>query len=123
MIELSWIDDVPVMTARGRLESEREATELERAVQSLVADGRLCFVIDVTSLREVGQSGVDGLRRCFHAARAAGGDLKLVGLPRRLRPTLALGGLLRLFEVYDTTALAVASFPTARLPPPRPAAA
>ena len=38
------------------------------------------------------------------------GDLKLINLPGRIRSAVAVGGLLRVFDVYDNVELAVRSF-------------
>jgi hypothetical protein len=50
----------------------------------------------------VDSSGLGALVRLMQAARSKGGDLKLSGLPPRIRKMLELTSLLSQFETYDS---------------------
>jgi hypothetical protein len=59
-------------------------------------------VLQLDQVEFVDSSGLGALVRLMHAARAKGGDLKLSGVPPRIRKMLELTSLLSQFETYDS---------------------
>jgi anti-anti-sigma factor len=59
-------------------------------------------VLQLDEVEFVDSSGLGALVRLVQAARAKGGDLKLSGLPPRIRKVLEMTSLLAQFETYET---------------------
>ena len=121
-IEQQWTDEVLVLSVRGKLNSERRADTLRRTIDDVVAHGHRRLVIDVTRVRRLDQPGLDTLLHGLQTVRRAGGDLKLVGVTRRISASIVISGLLRVFDVHDRVADAVDAFERMQLLP-RPVAA
>lgn len=109
-IEQQWTDGVLVLSVLGKLNTEQGASTLRQTIDDLVAQGHLQLVLDFTRMLHVDQPGLDTLVHCLQAVRRAGGDLKLVGVTRRISAVIAIAGLLRVFDVYDTVQSAVRAF-------------
>ena len=80
-----------------------------------MAQGHLHLVLDLERVRHADQSGLDTLVGCLQTVRRAGGDLKLVGVTRRISARIVITGLLRVFDVHDTAQAAVRAFRRMRL--------
>lgn len=84
------------LTIDGTLDAVT-APELRPTLDALVSEGRKQITIDLSALRLIDSSGVGVLVSLFKRVRAAGGDVRLVGL--RDQP-LAIFKLLRLDRVF-----------------------
>ena len=109
-IEQQWTDDVLVLFVRGKLNTEHRAATLRQTIDDVVAQGHLRLVIDVRRVRRLDRVGLDTLLHCLQRVRRAGGDLKLVGVTRRMSALVAISGLLRVFDVHDTVQAAIRTF-------------
>lgn len=85
-----------VLTIDGTLDAVT-APELRPILDGLIAESRKLIVIDLSHLRLIDSSGVGVLVSLFKRARAAGGDVRLVGLKDQ---PLAIFKLLRLDRVF-----------------------
>lgn len=73
------------------------APDLRPALDALVAESKKLVTLDLSSLRLIDSSGVGVLVSLFKRVRAAGGDVKIVGLKDQ---PLAIFKLLRLDRVF-----------------------
>ncbi len=105
-----WTDEVLVLSVRGKINTERRANTLRQTIDDVVAQGHRRLVIDVTRVRRLDQPGLDTLLHGLQTVRRAGGDLKLVGVTRRISASIVISGLLRVFDVYDTVPAAARAF-------------
>jgi anti-sigma B factor antagonist len=93
--------DVLVIECHGRIVAGKEVFTLH----SFVGDsfGRYGdVVLRLDQIEFIDSSGLGALVRLMQSARSKGGDLKLSGVPARLRKTLELTGLASQFETYES---------------------
>ncbi|HEX3661978.1 MAG TPA: STAS domain-containing protein [Acidobacteriaceae bacterium] len=79
-------------------------------VENSIAQRRPLLVLDCSCVRELDESALHMLLHCLEVALRRNGDVKLAALPAAAAATFAAAGLERLFDLYDTTGEAVASF-------------
>ena len=100
------VGEVVVIQCHGRIVSGNEVFTLHAQVgDSLDKYGDVVLQLD--DVEFVDSSGLGALVRLMQSARAKGGDLKLSGVPERIRKTLQMTGLLSQFETYDTVEEAI----------------
>jgi anti-sigma B factor antagonist len=88
----------------------RHSSKFFDELESCVNVDRPLLVLDCAKVRQMDSSAVHLLLCCLEEAMKRNGDVKLASLPSGARSVLALSGIDRLFEVYDTNADAVKSF-------------
>ena len=81
-----------------------------RELEACLNSDRPRLVLDCSKLQHLDSAGIHVMLRCLEEAMKRNGDVKLAALPARAAATLELTGVHRLFESFDTTADAVASF-------------
>jgi anti-sigma B factor antagonist len=100
-LESRPVGDVLVMECHGRIVAGNEVFTLHARVgDSIEKYGDVVLQLDQVEF--VDSSGLGALVRLVQAARAKGGDLKLSGLPPRIRKVLEMTSLLAQFETYET---------------------
>src|SRR5258706_837353 len=100
-LESRPVGDVLVMQCHGRIVAGNEVSMLHARVgDDIDKFGDVVLQLDETEF--VDSSGLGALVRLVQAARAKGGDLKLSGLPPRIRKVLEMTSLLAQFEAYET---------------------
>ena len=103
------VDDVIVVDLYGHIVFGDESSELRRQVHELIPMG--CnVVLNFSNVSFLDSSGVGTLVGLLATVRRAGGDLKLAGLPPRVRDVLGMTRLTTLFEIYDNEYAAAKSF-------------
>jgi anti-anti-sigma factor len=88
----------------------RHSSKFFDELESCVNVDRPYLVLDCSKVRQMESSAVHLLLCCLEEAMKRNGDVKLASLPSKTRSVLALSGIDRLFEVYDTNEDAVKSF-------------
>jgi anti-anti-sigma regulatory factor len=78
------------------------------------------LVLDCAKLRECNTSTIHLLLHCLEEAMKRNGDVKLAAVPTHAAVMLVSTGVARLFETYDTTEEAVASFHRLPVPAEKP---
>jgi anti-sigma B factor antagonist len=105
-LESRPVGEVVVIQCHGRIVSGNEVFTLHAQVgDSLEKYGDVVLQLD--NVEFVDSSGLGALVRLMQSARAKGGDLKLSGVPERIRKTLQMTGLLSQFETYDSVEEAI----------------
>ncbi len=98
------------ITLRGRLDAET-SPKLDEVLDSAMERGHFRFVLDMTEVPFVSSRGLKTLLRVRKEVRRFNrGDLHLVNIQPNIRESLALTGLLSLFQVYDDPVAAVGDF-------------
>src|ERR1700746_1027678 len=100
-LESRPVGDVMIVQCHGRIVAGNEAFTLHSQVGDAI-EKYGDVVLQVDQMEFVDSSGLGALVRLMRAARAKGGDLKLSGVPPRIRKTLEMTGLLAQFETYDS---------------------
>jgi anti-sigma B factor antagonist len=100
-LESRPVGDVLVIRCQGRIVAGKEVFTLHSFVgDSFVKYGDVVLQLDQVEF--VDSSGLGALVRLMQAARLKGGDLKLSGVPPKIRKTLEMTSLLSQFETYDS---------------------
>jgi anti-sigma B factor antagonist len=100
-LESRPVGDVLIVQCHGRIVAGNEVFTLHSQVgDSIEKYGDV--VLQLEQVEFVDSSGLGALVRLMRAARAKGGDLKLSGVPPRIRKMLELTSLLSQFETYDS---------------------
>lgn len=84
--------------------------ELRDTLRHLADTGQVDVVIDLSQMPLFDSTGIGILTVGYTSMRRRGGTIKLCGLPQLARQMLKTVGLLRIFEVFDDRAQALASF-------------
>ncbi|MGD0416590.1 MAG: STAS domain-containing protein [Terriglobales bacterium] len=105
-LESRPVGDVLVIQCHGRIVAGNEVFTLHSYVgDSVVKYGDVVLQLDQVDF--VDSSGLGAMVRLTQAARSKGGDLKLSGVPPRIRKTLQMTNLLSQFETYDSVEEAI----------------
>jgi anti-sigma B factor antagonist len=106
-------DGVVVLEIRGRLTMNDGRGALKAAVDRLVARGVTRVVLNLEGLQYLDSACLGELIQAHAALCRREGRLKLARVPQHLGALLRLAGLDGVFEICDSEAEAVASFPRA----------
>lgn len=109
-IEIRTQSDVKVIRLRGRLNLGESVDSMRQTFDDLLATGQNRLVLDLGDVAMVDSSGIGLLVRSLTAAKQSGGSLKLLNPSKFAVQTLRMTGLLNLFEVFDDSDQAIASF-------------
>jgi anti-sigma B factor antagonist len=105
-LESRPVGDVLVIQCHGRIVAGTEVFTLHGYVgDSFIKYGDVVLQLDQVEF--VDSSGLGAMVRLMQAARSKGGDLKLSGVPPKIRKTLEMTHLLSQFEVYDSVEEAI----------------
>jgi len=105
-LESRPVGDVMVIQCQGRIVAGNEVYTLHAQVgDNVVKYGDV--VLELDQVEFVDSSGMGALVRLTQAARAKGGDLKLSGVPAKVRKALEMTSLLPQFEIYDSVEEAI----------------
>ncbi len=100
-LESRPVGEVYVFQCHGRIVSGNEVFTLHSQVgDAIQKHGEVVLQLDKVEFLD--SSGLGALVRLMQAARAKAGDLKLCGVPPKVRKILELTNLLKQFEVYDS---------------------
>lgn len=105
-LESRPVGDVLIVQCHGRIVAGNEVFTLHSTVgDSIVKYGDIVLQLDQVDF--VDSSGLGALVRLMQSARAKGGDVKLSGVPARVRKTLEMTGLGSQFEIYEAVEEAI----------------
>jgi len=106
----SEVDGASVVALDGRIMLGEESDALREKVKSLIAEGNKNIVLNMDHMEYIDSTGLGILVSLHVSARARGGTLKLSNLGPRFHEILRITKLVKVFEVCNTEAAAVASF-------------
>ncbi len=105
-LESRPVGEVMVIQCFGRIVAGNEVFTLHAQVGDAI-DKYGDVVLQLDQVEFVDSSGLGAMMRLVQAARSKGGDLKLSGVPPKVRKVLQLTNLLAQFETYDTVEEAI----------------
>ena len=97
---------VEILRLHGTLDA-LVTSDLRREVKEIVASGRTRLLFDLGAVTFVDSSGLSVLITALNAARAAGGDVALLGLSKDVRAIVELTRLHRVFTIQEDERAAV----------------
>jgi anti-sigma B factor antagonist len=105
-LESRPVGDVLVMQCHGRIIAGNEVFTLHaRVADAIQKYGDIVLQLDQVEF--VDSSGLGAMMRLVQEARAKKGDLKLSGVPPKVRKVLQLTNLISQFETYDSVEEAI----------------
>ena len=104
------VGDVTVLDAAGRVTLGEGASAFRDAIRNSAAKGDKKLLLNLGEVSYIDSSGIGEMVSGFTTITSSGGQLKLVGLSKRIKDLLQITKLYTVFEVYDDEAEAVRSF-------------
>ena len=104
------VDGVMLLDLRGRITLGAETEALRTALKQVLKAGHHHVILNLGEVTYVDSVGLSTLVAGFTSARNAGGDLKLLHLPRGVHQLLQITRLSTVFEIYEDLPSAVESF-------------
>lgn len=104
------VGDVTVLDAAGRITLGEGASMLRDAIKELTAKGETKILLNLSEVNYIDSSGIGELVAGFTTVSNAEGQLKLLGLSKRVKDLLQITKLYTVFEVFDDEAAAVRSY-------------
>src|SRR5271169_5472487 len=103
------IDGVSVVHLTGTIFFDEDSISLRVHVNDLLDDSRQ-IVLDLRNVTRIDSSGLGTLVALFVSARKVGGDIKLASLGNHIKEALRITRLVAVFEIFEKTEDAVASY-------------
>jgi len=103
------IDGVSVVHLSGAIFFDEDSTSLRVHVKDSLSESRR-IVLDLEKVTRIDSSGLGTLVALYVSAQKIGGEIKLANLGNHLKEALRITRLVTVFEIFDTTEDAVASF-------------
>jgi anti-sigma B factor antagonist len=104
-----WIEGVVVVYLSGAMFFGEEPESLRILVKDLLnKSGKIVF--DLGNLTHIDSGGVGILVAAYASARKAGGNIKFANLGEHTREVLQITKLVTVFQIFDNTEDAIASF-------------
>jgi anti-sigma B factor antagonist len=103
------IDGVIVVHVTGAIFFDEDSTALRVHVKDLLDKSRH-IVLELGNVTRIDSSGLGTLVALYASARKVGGDIKLANLGDHIKEALRITRLVTVFDIFDRTEDAVASF-------------
>lgn len=104
------VGDVTVVDAAGRITLGEGASTFRDEIRDLVAKNNKKLLINLSEVSYIDSSGIGEMVSGFTTVTNSGGQLKLVGLSKRVKDLLQITKLYTVFEAFDDETEAVRSF-------------
>jgi anti-sigma B factor antagonist len=104
------VDGVILMDMRGRITLGPETETVRLKLKALLDAGYHRIILNLGEVTYVDSVGLGTLISSYTSARNAGGNLKLLHLPRGVQQLLQITRLSTVFEIYEDLSVAVKSF-------------
>ncbi len=106
--------DVTVLRLGGRVIFGDGASELRARLNDLLDEARLKFLLDLRGVTYIDSFGVGVIAAKYVSVRRKGGDLRLLQLSPRSHHVMAISGLLKILESFESQEEGLRSFAVSR---------
>ncbi len=104
------VGDVTVVDAAGRITLGEAASAFRDTIRDLAAKGNKKILLNLGEVSYIDSSGIGEMVSGFTTITNDGGQLKLLGLNKRIKDLLQITKLYTVFDTYDEEAAAIRSF-------------
>ncbi len=104
------VDGVLVLDLGGKITMGEGSGQLRSAIQEALAAGSKKILVNLSAVSYVDSSGLGELVGGYTTVKNAGGDLKLLGLTKKVKDLLVITKLLTVFDTFEDEKTALASF-------------
>lgn len=115
MIERT-VEDVTILDLEGRLTIGPDADLLRETFKRLVAQGKTKVLVNLARVPYVDSGGLGELVHCLVSAKKVQGEVKLMGLTKRITDLLAITRLVTVFDTFETELDALVGFRATAVP-------
>jgi anti-sigma B factor antagonist len=109
-LSIRQVGDVTVIDAVGRITLGEGASTFRDTIKDLATKGNQKILLNLSEVTYIDSSGIGELVSGFTTVTNHGGQLKLIGLTKRVKDLLQITKLYTVFEVHDDEDKAVRSF-------------
>jgi anti-sigma B factor antagonist len=102
--------NVTVLDISGQITLSKGDLEFKDKINSLVHQGHKNILVNMAGVTHVDSAGLGELVAGYTTVTKAGGNMKLLGLTKRLHDLLAITKLLTVFDTFDSEADATKTF-------------
>ena len=104
------VGDVSVLDVAGRITLGEGSTALRDMLRDMVSKGQKKILLNLGQVSYIDSSGIGELVSGFTTVTNQGGQLKLLGLTKRVKDLLQITKLYTVFDVHEDEAGAIRSF-------------
>lgn len=104
------VGDVTVVDAAGRITLGEGASAFRDLIKDLAAKGTKKMLVNLSEVSYIDSSGIGEMVSSYTTVTNHGGQLKLLGLNKRVKDLLQITKLYTVFEVFDDEPSAIRSF-------------
>jgi anti-sigma B factor antagonist len=104
------VGDVTVVDATGRITLGEGASVFRDMIRDLAAKGNKKILINLSDVSYIDSSGIGEMVSSFTTVTNHGGQLKLLGLTKRVKDLLQITKLYTVFEVFEDEPSAIRSY-------------
>lgn len=104
------VGDVTVVDLAGRITLGEGSSTMRDALRDLLTKGNKKILLNLGEVSYIDSSGIGELVSAFTTVTNQGGELKLLGLNKRVKDLLQITKLYTVFEVFDDESTAVRGF-------------
>ena len=104
------VGDVTVVDVAGRITLGEGSSALRDQLRDLVGKGQKKVLLNLGEVSYIDSSGIGELVSGFTTVTNSGGELKLLGLNKRVKDLLQITKLYTVFDVHEDEASAIRAF-------------
>ncbi len=104
------VDDVVVLSLRGKLIGGPEAIGLRDTMKNLVSEGKTKVLIDLAKVTWVDSTGLGTLISAYTTLKKENGEVKLLRLTKKIHNLLVITQLITVLEDFEDEETAISSF-------------
>src|SRR6202050_5618230 len=104
------VDGVTIVDCSGRITLGEGSVILRDTVRELLSKGQKKILLNLGEVSYIDSSGIGELVSGFTTVANQGGQLKLLGLTKRVKDLLQITKLYTVFDVHDDEASAIRAF-------------
>jgi anti-sigma B factor antagonist len=104
------VGDVAVVDAAGRITLGEGSSAMRDTLRDMVSKGQKKILLNLSEVSYIDSSGIGELVSGFTTVTNSGGQLKLLGLNKRVKDLLQITKLYTVFDVHEDEAGAIRSF-------------
>jgi anti-sigma B factor antagonist len=105
------VDGVTVVALDGRVVLGEETSAFREKIKSLLVEGKIKILLNLDNVTLIDSTGLGTLVSAHHSAASRGASVRLCHLGSKFQEVLQVTKLLTVFDVSDTEADGVRSFP------------
>jgi anti-sigma B factor antagonist len=104
------VGDIHFLDCSGKITMNEGTMAVRTTVGDILKGGGKKIVLNLADVNYIDSSGIGELVSTYNTITEQGGQLKLLGLTKRVREVLEITRLLTVFQVCDSEPATVASF-------------